>query len=631
METSKYLDFDLSIERMGENAYRARVLASPAGLAKADFSMPMSPMEIENFVLKVGRMRRTVRRIESPEMQAAKDFGSKLYKAVFSDEVQSTLRSSLDQARAQGLGLRIRLRLNEAPELVDIPWEYLYNPSLNRFLALSVNTPVVRYLELPESIQPLAVKPPLRVLVMISNPKDYASLDVESEWQNLKKAVSDLEEKGLLILERLETATPVALQYRLRREDFHIFHFIGHGGFDENAQDGLLMLENENGLGKPLSGQYLGTILHDEDSLRMVVLNACEGARTGRNDPFAGVAQSLVQQGLPAVIAMQFEVSDQAAISFAHEFYAALADGLPVDAALAEARKVIFSSGNEVEWGTPVLYLRAPDGQIFDIVRKSGGPHERKIAPPQAVIEAPTSSPTEAEIKPSIQKWRVKQEAEIKPSLTKRQVNQEVIHTQAPALRKVQIDWKAFSAIALGIWIGWILLVYWANELIWESPPLALLFGAAAGLAVGLGMIIAMRGFGFTQNRKQIVASILAWMGGVGMSLVIFGYLIRGSVDTSDILLMFSLVTILFTLAVLPGTLTSVAGLQSSSSGYRWNIAGLLSVGWLVGLGITALVLRLYNLNVDFEAPTVFYLGGGLVGLIVGYWTQRTLRKQDKF
>jgi hypothetical protein len=138
-----------------------------------------------------------VRRIESPEMQAAKEFGSKLYKAVFSDEVQSALRSSLDQARAQNSGLRIRLRLNDAPELVDIPWEYLYNPSLNRFLALSVNTPIVRYLEMPEKIQPLGVKPPLRILVMIANPKDYPGLDVENERQNLKKAVSDLEEGEL--------------------------------------------------------------------------------------------------------------------------------------------------------------------------------------------------------------------------------------------------------------------------------------------------------------------------------------------------------------------------------------------------------------------------------------------------
>lgn len=382
MET-RYLDFDLSIERIGKNRYRSRVLASPAGVAKAEFIFPLSALEIENFILKIGRTRRMVRRIESPEMEVAKDFGSKLFKAVFSDDIQSVLRSSLDQARSQGLGLRLRLRMNEAPELADIPWEFLYITSLNRFLALSVNTPIVRYLELPESIQPLAVKPPLRVLVMIANPKDHPSLDVEREWRNLKTAVSDLEEAGLLTMKRLEAATPVALQYSLRREDYHIFHFIGHGKFDVAAQDGQLLLEDENGLGRPLSGQYLGTLLHDEDSLRLVVLNACEGARTDKKDPFAGTAQSLVQQGLPAVIAMQFEVTDEAAITFAHEFYAALADGLPVDAALSEARKVIFSKGNEIEWGTPVLYLRAPDGRIFDIVPTKQAP--RTVQPPEAV------------------------------------------------------------------------------------------------------------------------------------------------------------------------------------------------------------------------------------------------------
>ena len=371
MAETIYLDFDLSLEQVGENAYRARVVDSPAGIAKAEFSLPFSPLEIENFILKVSRTRRAVRRIESPELEAAKNFGGKLFKAVFSDEVQSALRSSLDQAQSQGVGLRIRLRLTDAPNLVDLPWEYLYNPPLNRFLALSVNTPVVRFMELPERIRPFSVQPPLRVLVMIANPKDYPALDVEREWQNLKEAVSDLEARGMLILERLQASTSLALQYRLRRSVYHIFHFIGHGGFDEHAQDGVLMLESQDGLGHPISGQSLGTILHDEDSLRLVILNACEGARTGKTDPFAGAAQSLVQQGLPSVIAMQFEVSDQAAITFAREFYSALADGLPVDASLSEARKVIFSSGNEIEWGTPVLYLRAPDGQIFDIDRST--------------------------------------------------------------------------------------------------------------------------------------------------------------------------------------------------------------------------------------------------------------------
>ena len=68
---------------------------------------------------------------------------------------------------------------------------------------------------------------------------------------------------------------------------------------------------------------------------------------------------------MPAVVAMQFEISDEAAIVIGHEFYSALAAGYPVDAALAEARKAAFTSGNSAEWGTPVLYLRAPDGRIF--------------------------------------------------------------------------------------------------------------------------------------------------------------------------------------------------------------------------------------------------------------------------
>ena len=80
----------------------------------------------------------------------------------------------------------------------------------------------------------------------------------------------------------------------------------------------MLLLEDENGPRPPRRRRrQLGTILHDHESLRVAVLNACEGARTSRNDPFAGSAQSLVQQGIPAVIAMQFEIADDVASRFA--------------------------------------------------------------------------------------------------------------------------------------------------------------------------------------------------------------------------------------------------------------------------------------------------------------------------
>ena len=141
---------------------------------------------------------------------------------------------------------------------------------------------------------------------------------------------------------------------RLQRGEYHIFHFIGHGGFDQQAQDGVLILEGSKRRGRPVSGQDLGTLLRDHRPMRLAVLNACEGARTSSTDPFAGTAQSLIQQGVPAVIAMQFEITDEAAITFANAFYGAVAGGYPVDAGLAEARKAIFAQGNSLEWGTPV-------------------------------------------------------------------------------------------------------------------------------------------------------------------------------------------------------------------------------------------------------------------------------------
>ena len=62
---------------------------------------------------------------------------------------------------------------------------------------------------------------------------------------------------------------------------------------------------------------------------------------------------------------MQFPVGDAAAIALCHEFYQALAAGMPVDACVGEARKVIKVSGNELEWGTPVLFSRAADGRVL--------------------------------------------------------------------------------------------------------------------------------------------------------------------------------------------------------------------------------------------------------------------------
>jgi CHAT domain len=366
MAEAEYLDFDLFVAHL-EGRYHVRVLDSPAGQASAEFTLPFSPLEIENFWLRLGRPQRGMRGLESTEVETAKDFGGRLFRAVFTDAVRDCFLSSLNEASQQEAGLRIRLRLTDAPELIDMPWEYLYNPDFRRFYSLSEYTPLVRYLDLPERTRPLAVKPPLRVLAMISSPQGYPPLDVEGEWAKLKEAMGDLEQQGLVSLERLGTATLTALLRQLPQEEYHVFHFVGHGAFDPQAQEGILLMEDDVDQGSRVSGWCLGMLLHDERTLRLAILNACEGARTASSDPFSGIAQSLVQQGVPAVIAMQSQISDKAAITLAHEFYSALACGYPVDAALAEARKTIFGQGNGVEWGVPVLYMRTLDGRLFDI------------------------------------------------------------------------------------------------------------------------------------------------------------------------------------------------------------------------------------------------------------------------
>ena len=277
------------------------------------------------------------------------------------------LQRSLDDARRRGAGLRIRLRLTDVPELADFPWEYLYVPETESYLALSDMTPIVRYLELPQSERTLRIAPPLRILAVVANPINRPLPDAETELAQVQNALHDLESRGLVNLETLQPPTLQALQDRLRKQDVHVLHFIGEGSFDATTQQGVLAFLDEEGRGYPIPAEVLGVLLRDHDPLRLVFLNACEGGRSGSRNAFAGVAQALVQQGIPTVVAMQFPINDNAEAILSQEFYKALADGYPVDAAVSQARKAIFVAGNKLEWGTPVLFSRANDNRLFEL------------------------------------------------------------------------------------------------------------------------------------------------------------------------------------------------------------------------------------------------------------------------
>jgi hypothetical protein len=395
-----YSELRIRFEKAPEGDGYVLHAAGPSGKADGAFTLPTSKLELENFALRLSRGR-VVRGVDSPEVGLARRFGSDLFDALFAGNVRDLYRDSLSVARGEGKGLRLTLALTNVPELMHVPWEYLYDDPA--FLSISTWTPVVRYLDLPRGRPPLAVTQPLRILGMISAPSDVVALDVGQEQRNLEQALAEAVARGAVQIDWLERATLRELQRAVRHTEYHVFHFVGHGGYDATLDDGVLLLEDDLGRSRRIGGAQLGTMLADETSLRLAVLNSCEGARSSSDDPYAGVATSLVRREVPAVVAMQFEITDRAALVFAGEFYSALADGLPVDAALAEARKAIFADENDVEWGTPVLYMRVPDGRIFDVSPAQNGaatapkPVEPRPKPKPPPAEPPTPPPAARE------------------------------------------------------------------------------------------------------------------------------------------------------------------------------------------------------------------------------------------
>jgi formylglycine-generating enzyme required for sulfatase activity len=369
------LDFEVEIGTGTGQSYPLALLHSPAGEARETMKFPFDELALDSALksLEIALLSASGirRQAFSPEEQSVQDFGKQLFSALLTGELRSRYDMSRDEARQKGQGLRLKLRIL-APELAKLPWEFLYDPRRGEYLALSRDTPMVRYIEIPQSIQPLSVQPPLQILGMVASPSDLPVLDVDREKQRVEKALERLQSKNLVKLTWLEGETWRDLQRAMRAGPWHIFHFIGHGGFDKTQDEGLVALSDDSGCAHYLSASDLGMLLSDHRSLRMVVLNACEGARASSHDIFSSTASILVRRGMPAVLAMQYPITDRAAVEFSQAFYEALSDGLPVDSAVSEARKAIsLAMASSLEWGTPVLYLRSPQGVIFDLQAQS--------------------------------------------------------------------------------------------------------------------------------------------------------------------------------------------------------------------------------------------------------------------
>jgi hypothetical protein len=383
MAETSYLNFDLVIRQTGDEQYRAEATIPGWKVARVEFGSPFSAEEVDSIHEVLGGPARDLEAPEGQRLQLAADcrqkvmsFGRRLYETVFVDDMREGLNRRLTEARNLDSGLRIRLTLDEVPRLAALPWEYLYGGGPPpQYLVIGKRTPIVRFLPLGEAPPTAMVKPPLNILVMLANPPRFAQLKVQEEWTKINNTLKPLILTNQVTVDRLPNAThPKATQEALLEQlgvagkEYHVLHFIGHGGFDALNRVGLGLEGGADDQGEIVATERL-SVLVDHFSLRLVILNACDGAKSSRWDAYSGVAQRLVQAGIPAVIAMQFKITDDAAIKFAESFYQALAAGLTVEDSLNLARKKIWVIDNPTEWGTPVLFSQSEDGKLFQIDR----------------------------------------------------------------------------------------------------------------------------------------------------------------------------------------------------------------------------------------------------------------------
>ena len=267
---------------------------------------------------------------------------------------------------AVGQGVRLRLRLPRA--LAGLPWEYTYveragGDGMDGFLALDPRVAFVR----DEGFGTLPLVPvagDLRVVVALATSPNLPALDLARERTVIKRAIASVE--GATVT-AVENATLAELQAAV--PGAHIFHFAGHGEFTRQlgtwpgtyTGTGALVFTDQS-----VDAEQLGINLRGQQ-VRLAVLAGCETGRRAGVSVWSGIAPALTKVDIPAVVANQYSIADTSAIAFSERFYHALAGGLPIEDAVAAGRLAVYNKDPDGrDWGVPVLYLRAANGQLFE-------------------------------------------------------------------------------------------------------------------------------------------------------------------------------------------------------------------------------------------------------------------------
>ncbi|MDE5083109.1 MAG: CHAT domain-containing protein [Trichodesmium sp. St18_bin1] len=314
--------------------------------------------------------------------QLSKEQTCHLGEALFNSLFNSTLGQDfinfyfqVVQEKEQNLRIELDIDEQEMPEVAALPWEFLCIPEKANqgtiWLGTDPNLVFYRRRTLWNPAKPIQLAPgeKLRIALAISAPENESPVEYAEVQEYLEELTKEQSEE-IELLPIINPATPTAIDSLLERKP-HIFHFIGHGRFEDEAgkTGGEIALGTKRG--KKILAQWVDAKFFAGLFVRhrpgIVVLQACEGGKQSASEAFRGVAPKIVGQNIPVVVAMQYEVANATASAFSTEFYRRLAKGEPVDIAAQNGRYHVALEtkylGND--FATPVLFLSVEDGHLF--------------------------------------------------------------------------------------------------------------------------------------------------------------------------------------------------------------------------------------------------------------------------
>lgn len=307
-------------------------------------------------------------RISTPEVE---ELGKLLFNVLFDQGLRREFLDVYQKAQQENAVLRLELDVDEQrlPEVAALPWEFMYLAP-GKFhgaiwLAADPNMIFSRRRAPWRIPEPVRLEPgePLRIGLVVAAPNNLGPVISQPIYQLLKQ------DRQFKIFEIFTGTNKRNIDSLLETAKPHIFHFIGHGRLkDENWQEtGQVALEDSVGNAEWVSANYFSE-LFNRHRPGLVVLHSCESGALSSANALVGIASLVVQMNVPAVVAMQFRVSNITAQRFALEFYRRLANNEPVDKAVQEARRHIAlgpAGFKSRDFATPVLFMRDPEGLLF--------------------------------------------------------------------------------------------------------------------------------------------------------------------------------------------------------------------------------------------------------------------------